>query len=174
VSFANEYSQRFDCDTGLIPCADGGTSLDDWAVGGQLYNHAVFQTLAARRVSEIKGILWHQGEADSEDEANALSYEARFMPIISALKKECCSEDEDSIVIMGELGAFLSNYKEGQCKYFPLVNKALAEIAAGHAGFALASSEGLTSNGDDLHFDAASLREFGKRYFEKYLELRHK
>jgi hypothetical protein len=169
VSFADEYSRRFDCDTGLIPCADGGTSLEDWSVGGQLYSHAVAQTRLALRVSELKGILWHQGEADSENETNALSYKKRFMPVISALKKELGVENIP--VIMGELGAFLSNYKEGKCEYFPIVNKALAEIAAGHAGFALASSAGFESNGDDLHFNAASLKEFGRRYFEKYLEL---
>jgi hypothetical protein len=169
VSFADEYSKHFDRDTGLIPCADGGTSLDDWSAGGQLYSHGVFQTLLARRVSEVKGILWHQGEADSEDKEKALTYEERFIPILSALKRECALEDIP--VIMGELGAFLENYKEGKCKYFPLVNKALAETAAKYSGYALASSEGLESNGDDLHFNASSLREFGRRYFLKYLEL---
>jgi hypothetical protein len=36
---------------------------------------------------------------------------------------------------------------------------------------ALASAEGLVSKGDNLHFDSKSLREFGRRYFQKYLEL---
>mgnify|MGYP000999236259 CR=1 FL=1 len=52
---------HFHCNVGLIPCADGGTSLDDWAVGGLLYDNAVFQAKLAQRTSELSGILWHQG-----------------------------------------------------------------------------------------------------------------
>jgi len=169
TSFADEYSRRFNCDTGLIPCADGGTSLEEWAVDGQLYSHAVSQTLLAMRISEVKGILWHQGEADSKKEENALGYEKHFMVIISALKKEC--DLENVPVIMGELGYFLSEYKQGECRFYQQVNKALADIAARYPGYALASSKGLSSNGDDLHFNALSLKEFGKRYFSEYLRL---
>lgn len=169
VSFADEYSKKFDVDAGLIPCAEGGTSLDDWSVGGQLYGNAVFQTLLARRASEVKGLLWHQGENDSDNETAAQTYAFRFVKMITALRKECALEDAP--VIMGELGSFLAELPAQQCRYFPLVNKALAEIAASTPGFALANAAGLTSNGDNLHFDAKSLREFGRRYFQKYLEI---
>ncbi len=36
---------------------------------------------------------------------------------------------------------------------------------------ATASQAGLTLRNDGIHFNAPSCREFGKRYFEKYLEL---
>src|SRR5579859_8144114 len=49
---------------GLIPCADGGTSLDDWSVGGALFDNAIAQTKLAQRISKFSGILWHQGESD--------------------------------------------------------------------------------------------------------------
>jgi hypothetical protein len=91
----------------------------------------------------------------------------RFIGILSALKKECALGDVP--VIMGELGAFLSAYKQGECRFSPLVNKALSDIAVKYPGYALASSEGLGSHGDDLHFNALSLKEFGRRYFAKYL-----
>jgi len=64
ASFAGEYAKHFNCDVGLIPCADGGTSLDDWAVGDLLYDNAVFQAKLAQRTGELAGILWHQGEGD--------------------------------------------------------------------------------------------------------------
>jgi hypothetical protein len=171
VSFVDEYQKKFGGEAGLIPCADGGSSLDDWAVGGQLYTHAVYQTRLAQRVSEIKGILWHQGEADSQTEDKALGYIPRFTEIISSLRKECGLEKVP--VILGELGDFLGDSPEKREPHYRLVNKALAELAAGNADMALASSKGFGSNGDYLHFDAKSLREFGRRYFEKYLELVH-
>jgi hypothetical protein len=166
--FADLYSGEWGIETGLIPCADGGTSLEDWKVGGQLYDHAVGQTRLAQRISEVKGILWHQGENDSGKEADALSYVPRFLHILSSLRRDCHLEHVP--VILGELGAFLSEDTEGH-RYFYLVNKALREIAAGNAGIGLASSGGLVSNGDHLHFNAASLREFGLRYYQKFREI---
>jgi hypothetical protein len=172
VSFAQEYQEKFGVDVGLIPCADGGSSLEKWTVGGQLYTHAVYQTRLARNISEVKAVLWHQGEADSDREQDARTYGERFMPIIAGLRKECGPGDVP--VILGELGEFLEDYQRhnsGQGAFFRLVNRALAELSAKNPGMALAKAGGLVSNGDNLHFDASSLREFGRRYFEKYLEL---
>jgi hypothetical protein len=169
VSFADEYAKRFDCRTGLIPCADGGTSLEDWSVGGQLYVNAVTQTKLAQRCSEVKGILWHQGEGDSGNEETARAYMPRFLERLSALRGECGLEGVP--VVLGELGSFLADDPQGRCGYFRLVNQALADTAGTTPGIALADSAGLGSNGDYLHFNAESLREFGRRYFKKYLEL---
>jgi hypothetical protein len=36
---------------------------------------------------------------------------------------------------------------------------------------AFVTSEGLSHKGDDVHFDAASMREFGRRYAKAYLAL---
>jgi hypothetical protein len=37
--------------------------------------------------------------------------------------------------------------------------------------YGFAASGGLTDLGDNVHFDAKSLREFGVRYAQKYLHL---
>src|SRR3954469_4618409 len=50
---------------GLIPCAFGGTSLDQWKPGGKLYNQALDPAPTAKKSGAIDGILWHQGEADA-------------------------------------------------------------------------------------------------------------
>ena len=61
ISFAAGFrADHPEVQVGLIPCADGGTSLDDWAVGGLLFEHAMAQAKLAQRSSIIKGILWHQ------------------------------------------------------------------------------------------------------------------
>ena len=59
-SFALKYHETHDVTVGLIPCADGGTSLDQWREGGLLYDHAVMQARLASRTSTIAGVLWHQ------------------------------------------------------------------------------------------------------------------
>ena len=60
-SFADAYAKEHNVDVGLIPCADGGTSLDQWQVDGLLFSNAVYQAELASRTSTIAGILWHQG-----------------------------------------------------------------------------------------------------------------
>ena len=35
-SFAEKYAEKFGVDVGLICCADGGTSLDEWKKGSLL------------------------------------------------------------------------------------------------------------------------------------------
>ena len=71
-SFAEQYAQAYGVDVGLIPCADGGTSLEQWQPGGLLFDHAVYSARLAQRTSTIAGVLWHQGEADCAQELNAV------------------------------------------------------------------------------------------------------
>ena len=41
-SFAREYAlDHPEVNVGIIPCADGGTSLNQWREGGLLFDHAV-------------------------------------------------------------------------------------------------------------------------------------
>ena len=49
---------------GLIPAAVGGTSLDQWAIGGELYKNAISRAREAMQHGKLAGILWHQGETN--------------------------------------------------------------------------------------------------------------
>ena len=55
-SFAEQYAQTYGVDVGLIPCADGGTSLEQWQPGGLLFDHAVYSARLAQRTSTIAGL----------------------------------------------------------------------------------------------------------------------
>ncbi len=44
-------------DTGLIPCADGGTHIEMWGEGSLLFDHACYMAELAARSSEIVGVL---------------------------------------------------------------------------------------------------------------------
>ena len=76
-SFAEKYADKYGVDVGLIPCADGGTSLEQWKPGSLLFDNAVYQSKLASRTSTIAGVLWHQGEADCGVEL-ADTYKQRF------------------------------------------------------------------------------------------------
>jgi len=168
ASFALRCAEYFDEEIGLIPCADGGTSLKDWEVGGLLYDHAVMMTKLAMRSGELAGILWHQGEAESGSMERASTYAQRFGVIIEQLQKDLGVQVP---LVLGELGEYLSVYKEGALQYYPVVNEQLHAYAAAHPLCAVASSAGLPAKADGLHFCSASLRTFGERYFEAYRSL---
>jgi len=151
---------------GLIPCADGGTSLDDWAVGGVLFESAVFQAKLAQRISKLSGILWHQGENDSFGGLSALYYD-KLSSIVDAFRHELGVPDIPFIT--GGLGDFLGGGRYG--KYFTeymQVNYELQKFAETKPNCYFVTANELTANADGLHFDAVSQRRFGIRYFESF------
>lgn len=152
---------------GLIPCADGGTSLDDWQVGGELFDHAVFQAKLAKRNSQLAGILWHQGENDCASNL-AAQYVEKFAAIIKALRKQL---DEPTIpLIVGALGDFLPTGEYGaHFLEYQRVNQALQKYTAVHPNSYFVSAEDLTANDDQIHFNGPSLRRFGSRYYHAFV-----
>jgi hypothetical protein len=147
---------------GLVPAAVGGSSLDQWAPGGKLYTDALARAHTAMQSGTIAGILWHQGESDS-DPAKVATYGARFAAMITALRKDLGSGNIP--VIMGELGRFRLRNASGA------FNAALPSIASGVPNCGYVTSEGLTDRGDHLHFDTASQHTLGQRYAAEYLKL---
>lgn len=167
TSFADAYQKKTGRRTGLIPCADGGTTIKQWAPGGALFDHAVFQTLLAGRNSNIKGILWHQGESDCK---NSDDYVARFTTMIQEMRRQL--GDEKLPVILGELSREIPKTErwgitDGEIEK---MNENFRQIVREVPGCALVSSEGLTLRTDGIHFDGPSLRTFGLRYFDAYIE----
>lgn len=168
-SFALSYSNKYSCDVGLICCADGGTSIEQWAPGGVLFENAVNMTLLAMRSSNLKGILWHQGETDCSYEKYP-KYAERFNAFIISLKQRLGIDTVP--IIIGGLGDFLAECSmDENLKNYTYINEILESIADANSEIAYVTARGLTSNHDCLHFNSASLYEFGLRYFAEYEKL---
>ena len=164
-SFAEAYSKKYNVDVGLICCADGGTKLSQWMPGELLFDNAVNNARLAARTSEIAGVLWHQGESDCSDELYP-TYQARFETMMQALRNKLNLNDVP--FILGGLGDYLEFYP---LKNYIHINHALQNIAVDNKMVGFASAKGLTSNPDNLHFNAQSLYDFGLRYFEEFEKL---
>lgn len=145
---------------GLIPCAFGGTSLDQWQVGSKLYNETVARTLEATKNGVLTGILWHQGEADSAHD-KVVTYADRFARMIGQLRSDLHAETVP--VVVGELGHFRPMSAE--------FNSALPDVCRRVPRCAGVTAENLKDKGDSLHFDAPSQRILGQRYAEAFLRL---
>ena len=154
---------------GLIPAACGGSSLIHWKPGvyfkqtqSHPYDDAVNRAKRALQDGTLAAILFHQGEADGR---RCKQYHAMLSGLIDALRNE--------------LGARNVPFIIGQLSTVKPMSKARAAVDAAHrlcalecqpAGFV--TSENLTLNPDNIHFDRRSLIEFGKRYYKVYRQIR--
>lgn len=147
---------------GLIPAAVGGTPLSRWVKGGDLYAQALKHARVALQRGKLKAILWHQGENDSATESDARSYASRLEGMIRDLRADLGVGDIPFIA--GELGRFLITHPRTDTPLASVINEQLASLTNRVANFHVVSSENLTVLPDNIHFDSASLREFGVRY----------
>ncbi len=168
-SFADAYRHDHPgIQVGLIPCAEGNTCLDQWMPGQPLFESALLQGKFAKESSQIKAILWHQGEADCKNHRYPF-YEEKCTKILTALRREL---GLDVPILVGGLGEYLADCPlDPELANYVHVNAALEAMAQHDPHFGFVSAQGLTANEDLLHFNAPSLRELGQRYYEKYKEI---
>jgi hypothetical protein len=166
-SFAVEYLKHHPgASVGFIPAACGGSPISSWAPGEYFdgtkshpYDDAMARARRAVASGTLKGILWHQGESDRSPEL-AARYERALTALIERFRHDLRAPKLPFVI--GQLGQFAG---AGPWDAAGLeVDRAQRSVAAKVPYSAFVSSDGLTSNPDHLHFDAASLREFGKRY----------
>lgn len=146
---------------GLIPCAMGGSSLDQWQPGKALYKAAVTRAKEAMKQGKLAGVLWHQGESDNKPELIA-SYAARFETMMTQLRKDLGAENVP--LLIGEVIPGFGKHDD--------INVALAETAKKTPNCVLVSSTDLGKK--QLHYNSADYRTFGKRYAEAFLKMEKK
>ena len=157
---------------GLIPSAAGGSAISSWQPGGyhsQTKSHPYYDALARTRLAmqrgTLKGILWHQGESDSNAK-RAGAYAENLEALIARFRREL--ESPDVPFLIGQLGIFAERPWNDDRREVDAAQQTVAESVPNTA---FVTSEGLTPNPDLVHFDAASLRVFGKRYADAYQRL---
>ncbi|MHA4893574.1 sialate O-acetylesterase [Pedobacter sp. PWIIR3] len=154
---------------GLIPCAVGGTAIERWQPGAydaatktHPYDDAVERIKKAMAYGVVKGIIWHQGEANSSPQ-NSVSYLAQLKELVGRLRALVGNPKLPFIV--GELGTFR--------KAFVQFNNKLDSVPLLIPYAGLASSKGLVHKGDSTHFDGNSAQMLGKRFAAEMIRLQH-
>ncbi|MDG0811158.1 sialate O-acetylesterase [Cohnella rhizosphaerae] len=167
ASFADAWSRANpEEEVGLIPCAEGGSSLNDWHPEGILFQHALSEARFALRSSQICGILWHQGESDSYRSLHE-TYYGKLTLIMETLRNELRLDEVP--LIIGGLGDFLGKTGFGQhATEYRQVNEQLQRFANEQPNCYFVTAAELTANPDGIHLDAVSQRKFGYRYFEAF------
>ena len=91
LPFALEMVRRTGVPIGLLPCAHGGTSMDQWSPalkdkgGESLYGAMIRRVRLAG--GHIAGLLWYQGESDAGPEAQP-AFAQKFKDLIAAVRSD--------------------------------------------------------------------------------------
>ncbi|MBQ2999404.1 MAG: sialate O-acetylesterase [Clostridia bacterium] len=168
ASFADTYAKTYGESVGLIPCAKGGAKLSLWMPGTPLFEQAVLLTKFAMQETELKGILWHQGESDCRLQEDFDAYPERFLLILTEFRNRIGRPDLP--IVIGEISNHISD-RWGRLAGYQKLNETLHALADQLPNCAIVDCGEFPLKPDGIHFNAESLRKMGNLYFEKYQEL---
>lgn len=140
---------------GLIVNARGGSKIEQWLGKSKYYWGIRGRAKAFKDSGQIKGVLWHQGESNSNDPD---SYLTQIKSLIANLR--------------ADLGDTNLPFVAGQITNNPpmAINEEIAKLPEEVHLTAVVSSEGLKTS-DRWHFDTESQLLLGERYAEAMLKL---
>jgi len=154
---------------GLIPCAVGGTSIKVWVPGAQdkvtkafPYDDMLKRMKEAQKTGVLKGIIWHQGEADR---GSAAQYGQWLTDLIERIRRDLGATGVPFVA--GELTPFKEESAAATGKFNEVVQGLSGQVKC----YACVKSDGLGHKGDNLHYSSEAARELGRRYAEKMIAL---
>lgn len=168
-TFGRKISKISGKKIGIVSNARGATRIGWWQKGydGErgdydLYEEAVKRTkaaLASNPKAKLKGILWHQGEANNGG-GRHIGYMEDLQKLVSDLRADF--GDSEIPFIAGEVGKWNNRGLN--------INPIIRTIKDNISHTEWVSSNGLTTINlakNDAHFDNLSQRVFGGRYADK-------
>lgn len=168
LAFAQHLYARTRRAIGLIPCAHGGTSLEQWSPalkdqGGRSLYGAMLERIAMVG-GRIKGILWYQGESDCTAEL-APTYAERFAAFIETLRADLGQPELPFLFV--QLGRLVTpNLETG--RYYELVREAQRRVARRVSNAFMVPAADLCLD-DLIHISAPSQERLGRRLGEAAL-----
>ncbi len=119
----------------------------------------------------MAGILWHQGESDSQD-GKYKEYDEKIRRLFHEIRTELSVPNIP--LVIGGLGDFLGKTAFGAgCVEYQLINEELQKYAHHHENCYYVTAKGLIPNPDGIHINAMSQRIFGIRYYEGFRKKEH-
>ncbi|XP_061368878.1 probable carbohydrate esterase At4g34215 [Gastrolobium bilobum] len=160
MSFANAVRQRVVGELGLVPCAVGGTAIKEWARGEELYENMVKRakdSVKGDNNSEIKALLWYQGESDTSSEHDAEVYRVNMENLIHNVRQDLNLPSLPIIQVAITSGS----------EYIEKVREAQKGIDL--AKVICVDAKGLQLKEDNLHLTTEAQVQLGHMLAEAYL-----
>jgi carbohydrate esterase-like sialic acid-specific acetylesterase len=162
--FARTVAAAFPDDTILlVPNAIPGVSIDVFQPGQQAYNSIITRARMAQERGEIRGIIFHQGETDC---GSTQTWPSRVKTVVDRLRSDLGIPDAPFVA--GEL-LYVNPCSSGMN---PVINSLPntipnSVVVSANGNFGAVQGDGY----NNLHFNLAAQREFGRRYGEAMLGL---
>ena len=152
----------------LIPTAVGGSPIQCWLGdstfrGVKLLTNFNEKAKIGLQYGTIKGIIWHQGESNANDETNINLHTSRLTALFKIFRKT--TKNNNLPILLGELGSYSKTDKNWQ-----LLNTTLRNYVSQDKNAALITTQDLKQKGDYIHFDSESQRKMGERFAIDYLK----
>lgn len=167
-SFATSYlAENPGVTLRLIGAGRGGTGFADneWNPGDPIYAQAVTRVNAALAAapagSVLKGILWHQGEADAKTPAARAAYASALNTFVTAFRSDITWATASTPIVLG--GHFTNVTGTYDTSTIQNAVQAMPNTLP-FTGYADPSSPVEATLADGLHLDAASTTRFGAQY----------
>lgn len=180
---------------GLINHAKGATAIQWWAPGAEntshnnpqtgqayyLYDEAIQRVQAASNYGVVKGVLWHQGEYNSNNNSNPSSepalYAGRLQVLVDNLRHSI--GDPSLPFVCGKFVPSSWVNDGGQTITYSglpnrsVVEQALTDLPNQRSNTMCVDNQGLRGMDDEkIHFDSWSQRQLGIRYAAAIQQMR--
>lgn len=172
ISFASELLQAYHDSIQIIlmPCAVGGTSIQQWLDDENFRNVQLLTNLEqklnlSKSVGELKGILWHQGENDASADLLPL-YESRLFNLINRFRQ--IAQNDSLPIFIGHLGSYAIPKSKQQL--WNGINASIDHVISKSTNVMLIETSDLTHKGDHIHFDSRSQRLMGQRFAQSFIQ----
>lgn len=122
------------------------------------FNSAINQLRVSGYKVNLRGFLWSHGYSDSDDSSRASAYETNLTNFISDVRSDIEHIDADTMPFLITKNApFWTTVGD------TTVETAKANVAAADSNVELVDTTSLTTRDANIHYDAASFEEMGKR-----------
>lgn len=161
MTFAKELARRTGRPIGLVACAHGGTSMDQWSPAARDQGGASLYGSMFRRViacgGHVKGVLWYQGESDANPEL-CVVFKDKFTALIAAMRSDFV--DPELPVIYAQLSRFVHAGLE--YKSWNTVQTTQLALESAIPRVWMAAAVDLPTD-DPIHVGTEGLKTLGKR-----------
>lgn len=162
IPFGIAYVKGTDIPVGLIPCAHGGTSMNQWdpakydpaSPGDSLYGAMIRRVNLASPGGRVKGVLWYQGESETTPTLAPL-FQDKFEKFIARVRQDF--NDPSLPFYYVQIGRYAQHQNPDSWNQIQELQRTIENTVGNTAVFASVDSE----LDDVIHVGTTDLKRIG-------------
>ncbi|MCF8049138.1 MAG: sialate O-acetylesterase [Desulfarculaceae bacterium] len=156
---------------GLIPCARGRVTMDEWAPNTRpntLYGSSLRRARLAKDKGRVTGVLFYQGESDAYSRRAVEAWPQRFAALVAAWRRDL--GDAKLPVVFCQVGNLAPSWRGAPAfRYWDLLKKKQAGVRL--PGVRMVVTDDLSLKADGIHLTTAAQIFLGRRLGQAMYEL---